>query len=284
MDKNRFQLEITTFYQKYGRELPWRTPALKLDENGWLDPYKIVLSEMMLQQTQVSRVIPKYEQFLAELPTLTALSAAPLPLVLELWSGLGYNRRAKYLHDAARELVDMPLPWQPADLAAIKGIGSNTTAAICVYAFNKPHVFIETNIRSVFIHHLQEMRRGQISTQKVEDRDLLPLVGNLLDRGNPREWYWALMDYGSHLKKIVPNPSRASAHHARQSTFAGSRRQLRGQVVRYLLAVRSTSRRKLADVFPDERLDSVVEALIQEGLLAGTSSNLSLAMSDIVLQ
>ncbi len=283
MSFSKLSRVVWEYYGSHGRELPWRMPALRPDRNGWLDPYKILVSELMLQQTQVSRVVPKYEQFMRELPTLAALSAAPLALVLELWSGLGYNRRAKYLHDAARRLVDMPLPWQAAELAALKGIGPNTAAAVCVYAFNQPHAFIETNIRSVFIHHFS----GQLAVndeQKVADHELIPKLEKALDQQNPREWYWALMDYGAYLKRTVPNPSRVSAHYSRQSTFAGSRRQLRGQLVRYLLASHSATRGQLATIFPDERLDNILDALVSEGLFVAKDATLHLNTSDIVLQ
>jgi A/G-specific adenine glycosylase len=278
-----FQQQLQQYYAKHWRELPWRTPVLELDENGWLDPYKILLSEIMLQQTQVSRVIPKYELFLRELPTLAALSAAPFPLVLQLWSGLGYNRRAKYLHDAARQLADTPLPWTPERLTAIKGIGPNTAAAICVYAFDQPHVFIETNIRSVFLHHFSEQLPVN-SEQKIHDKDLLLIIEKTLDRQKLREFYWALMDYGSHLKRIGANPSRASAHHTRQSRFAGSRRQLRGEVLRYILAVSETDETHLASIFPDERLGDVIGALLAEGLLMKRGRSGTICISGPMLQ
>jgi A/G-specific adenine glycosylase len=294
MENSVFQQQLQQYYVKHRRELPWRTPALELDENDWLDPYLILLSEMMLQQTQVSRVVPKYERFIKELPTIAALASAPLSLVLELWSGLGYNRRAKYLHDAAKTLVDMSLPWHPADLISLKGIGPNTAGAICVYAFNQPHIFIETNIRSVYLYHFSKLREEEYGSDftagldpavkdeelsPILDRELIPLINKSLDHTNPREWYWALMDYGAYLKRTRPNPSRSSAHYTRQSAFTGSQRQLRGQVVRYLLAVRSTSKAQLANEFPDERLEGVLNALVREGLFTVKGTTLSVVAS-----
>jgi len=180
--------------------------------------------------------------------------------VLAQWNGLGYNRRAKYLYDAAKILTAKPQPWSPDDLAACKGIGSNTAAAVCVYAYNQPLVFIETNIRSVFIHHFFAGRTD------VSDKELLPLVDEMLDREHPREFYWALMDYGTYLKATAGNAARASKHYAKQSTFQGSRRQVRGQVLR-LLKNDELALSKLAQLVTDERLTDVVSDLQKEGLV-----------------
>lgn len=281
MEIDRFRATIETYYER-GRDLPWRTPALQLDTNDWLDPYSILVSELMLQQTQVARVVPKYKQFLRELPTLAALSEAPLSLVLELWSGLGYNRRAKYLHDAARSLANQSLPWQPSDLTRLKGIGPNTAAAVCVYAFDQPYVFIHHFSPQVTKNSKQKNTGSDPA--KIDDKVLIPLVEAAIDRSYPRKWYWALMDYGSELKRTVPNPSRASAHHTRQSAFAGSQRQLRGQVLRYLLATPRATRQQLSLAFRDERLGMVLEALVEEGLLMRTGRVFSIATSATMLQ
>ncbi len=231
MSKHLTHSEIRAFYEvvwghyrEYGRRLPWRETA---------DPYEILVSEVMLQQTQVSRVLTKYVQFLVAFPSITALAAAPLRDVLRVWQGLGYNRRALALHRLAHIVVERQGGIIPADAGALKelpGIGHATACAICAFAFNQPVVFVETNIRAVFIHHFFPREAT------VRDRDILPLVEETLDTGNPREWYWALMDYGVTLKEWFGNPSRRSAHHVKQSPFEGSRRQLRGRILRVLAA------------------------------------------------
>lgn len=257
MEIQEFQETVWGQYRATGRALPWRLP----EADGTFDAYKILVSEVMLQQTQASRVIPKYQEFLERFPTVQALAAAPLAEVLAVWSGLGYNRRAKYLHEAAQALSTKPQPWQLEDLVACKGVGHNTAAAVVVYAYNQPLVFIETNIRTVFIHHFFQDRAD------IADKELLPFVERAQDTEHPREWYWALMDYGVHLKVTVGNASRASKHYAKQSVFAGSKRQIRGQVLR-LLKDQSRSSKQLANAISDERLESVLDDMQREGLIS----------------
>jgi A/G-specific adenine glycosylase len=247
---------IWGYYAKNGRSLPWREP----DPNGVFDPYKILVSEMMLQQTQVQRVIPKYQQFLGLFPTLQLLAAAPLSDVLVAWSGLGYNRRAQYLHLAAKKLAGLRQPWRLSDLTACKGIGLNTAAAVLVYAYNQPLVFVETNIRTVLIYYLLPNRTD------VVDKELVPLMESVLDAEHPREFYWAVMDYGSHLKATVGNASRASKHHLRQSKFNGSKRQIRGTVLRALRDGAQTYTELAAEI-KDDRLQEVLTALEHEKLV-----------------
>ena len=218
-----FRASVLGHYREHGRDLPWRRTR---------DPYEILVSEVMLQQTQVSRVLPKYDLFLARFPALSTLAAAPLSAVLTAWQGLGYNRRALALHRAAQTVMDEHrgrLPRSVSELRRLPGIGPATAAAVCVFAYGHPLVFIETNIRSAFLHHFFR----ECST--VPDTDILPLIEATLDRDNPRDWYYALMDYGAWVKKTQPNPSRRSKHHTTQTPFRGSRRQLRAQVLRLLL-------------------------------------------------
>ncbi len=214
-----FQEAVLAHYRKHGRDLPWRNTD---------DPYRILVSEVMLQQTQVSRVIEKFDLFIERFCDFDSLARAPLSEVLTVWKGLGYNRRALYLREIALIVVERyagRLPDSTDDLVKLPGIGKNSAGAIMAFAFNRPAVFIETNIRSVFIHHF--------FTGKAEVRDaqILPLVQAALDRGNPRRWYWALIDYGSMLKEETENPSRKSAHHVRQSPFKGSDREIRGAIL-----------------------------------------------------
>lgn len=218
----------------------------------------------MLQQTQVGRVIPKYSAFLKTFPTVADLAAAPLKDVLVAWSGLGYSRRAKYLQQAAQLIVseyDSQFPSEVSQLIKLPGIGTNTAGAIMAYAFNAPVLFIETNIRTVFIHHFFAEQVG------VADSSVLAKVAATLDHDQPREWYWALMDYGTFLKQTVGNTAQRSAGYVRQAQFIGSRRQIRGEVIR-LLATTPHTLAQLQAQIPDERLDLVLADLVAEKMIA----------------
>jgi A/G-specific adenine glycosylase len=219
----RFQKEIYLHYKRHRRALPWRRTH---------DPYKILVSELMLQQTQVGRVIEKYREFLRRFPDIESLARTPLRTILEQWQGLGYNRRALALKRLATICVDRYGGKVPRTIEALKflpGVGAATAGAVCAFAFDKPVVFIETNIRSVFIHFFFR-DRGE-----VKDSEILPLVEQTLDAKHPRQWYYALMDYGAMLKEQHTNPSRRSAHYTRQSPFEGSLRQIRGMILRTLV-------------------------------------------------
>lgn len=185
----------------------------------------------MLQQTQVPRVSIKFPAFLSRFPTLHDLAHASLTEVILAWQGLGYNRRAKYLLETARILQDDfhgTIPQDPQILVRLPGIGPATAASLIVFTYNIPLVFIETNIRRTFIHHFFS------EECTIHDRDIVPLLEATLDRENPREWYYALMDYGSHLGKTIPNPNAKSVHYAMQKPFRGSDRELRGNILRML--------------------------------------------------
>ena len=263
-----FQSVVWSYYREYGRhDLPWRQP----EPDGSFDPYKILVSEVMLQQTQVPRVIPKYHEFLKHFPTLTSLAAAPLSDVLRIWSGLGYNRRAKFLWECARRVEAEHggrLPETSAELVKLPGIGPNTAGAVLAYAYNQAVVFIETNIRTVFIHHFFADQRS------IDDRHILDLVAQTLP-DQPRQWYWSLMDYGTHLKQTVGNLNALSKHYTRQSRFEGSRRQTRGQVLR-LLSGRPLSLAELAAHIADPRLPGVLQDLTAEGFIAKNRTNYAL--------
>lgn len=257
MKKTNFRQLVWAHYHQHGRDLPWR----QTDPAGHYNAYNILVSEVMLQQTQVSRVSAKYQQFLAVFPSTVVLARAPLAEVLKTWQGLGYNRRALYLQQAAQRLPASSKSWSYEQLVDQTGIGPNTASAVVVYAFNQPRVFIETNIRSVYLHHFFANESG------VADQQLLPLIEQTLDYQQPRQWYWALMDYGSWLKTTQPNPGRRSKHHSRQSAFEGSNRQLRGAVLRHLLQA-PASLNQLQQHFKDERLSVVLAALSREQLIS----------------
>lgn len=252
-----FKQHIWNFYREQGRVFSWRNIH---------NPYHIVVSEIMLQQTQTYRVAPKYEAFIALFATWQALATASTHTVLCAWQGLGYNRRALALHAIAKRVVadfNGELPDDPVALVQFPGIGKATAASICAFAFNKPTIFIETNIRAVFIHFFFK------DLQTVGDDQLLPLVTQAVDQENPREWYYALMDYGVMLKKSHPNPSRKSSHYTKQSRFEGSDRQIRGAIIRALTQQeRFTLQALITDLDKDAtRVTAQVEALHKEGFI-----------------
>lgn len=257
---NVFKETVWDYYSRNGRnDLPWRQP----EADGTFDPYKIMVSEIMLQQTQVSRVIEKYQEFLKVFPDVATLAGASFADVLKVWSGLGYNRRAKFLLMSAQKVIadyNGIFPRDAKTLVTLPGIGSNTASAICVYSFNEPHAFIETNIRSVYIYHFFE---GQ---EAVHDKELLEVVTKTADKEHPREWYWALMDYGSYLKKTIGNHARSSKHYVKQSKFEGSRRQLRARVLKALLDTHLTKEELMKNT-DDNRLTGVLEDLQKEALV-----------------
>lgn len=206
------------------RELPWRN----ID-----DAYAVLVSEVMLQQTQVSRVLKHWERFMGLFPTLDALAAADTALVLEQWQGLGYNRRALALKRTAELCSEQNggmLPRTCDELVKLPGIGAATAAGVTAFAYNEPAVYIETNVRTVFLHELFP------DAESVSDKELTPYVRATCPADRPRAWYYALLDWGAHLKQITVNPSRRSAHYARQSAFEGSRRQKRAEMLRCVLS------------------------------------------------
>ncbi len=247
MKMNNFIKIVTKFYREYGRSMPWRSH---------ITPYRIVVSEIMLQQTQVHRVIHKFESWIKRFPDWQTLAQASTKEVLAEWSGLGYNRRALYLKKIAETITNSgktngALPETIEELEKLSGIGPNTAGSIVAFAYNIPHPFIETNIRSVYIHHFFseiEKVEGKKACKKIRDDQIFPLIEKSLTeaikkgyfKDNPRKWYWALMDYGSHLKKNIPNPSRKSAHHIKQKAFKGSNRELRSKILKLIMKHAST--------------------------------------------
>lgn len=220
----------------------------------------------MLQQTRVESVVGRYERFLLRFPDFERLAGAGLSEVLAEWQGLGYNRRAAALHAIAGKVMgDFSglLPDDERVLATLPGIGTATAASIAAFAFNRPSVLIETNIRRVFLHCFFPGRDA------VPDREILPIVAAACDRGNPREWYYALMDLGSEWKTRFPNPNRRSAHYRRQSPFEGSTRQARGAIVKILIAEDSLTCGELGDrlALDQNRFQSALDQLKKEGLV-----------------
>lgn len=249
MDMNPFRTLVRTEGVRLYRDLPWRRTR---------DPYEIWLSEVMLQQTQVARVETRWVEWLDRFPSVFALAEAGTAEVLAAWQGMGYNRRALALKAAAEQIAfeyDGVFPTEVRKLVALPGIGPATAQGIRAFAFDLPGVYLETNVRTVVLHHLFP------DAPSVPDKELVPIVEATCPAGldaldalddagvpagpyavpqdeddTPRSWYYAMLDYGAHLKKTVPNPSRRAKAYTRQSKFEGSRRQKRAEVVRMLLA------------------------------------------------
>lgn len=264
--KIQFQNYIWGFYRQQGRSFIWRNVD---------DPYKIVVSEIMLQQTQTHRVVQKYPLFMQAFPDFKTLANASLRDVLYMWQGLGYNRRGKYLHEIAQKVMSEYkgiLQADPVVLETFPGIGKATAASICAFAFNQPTIFIETNIRAVFIHHFFQHE------DKVGDNIIMPFVAETVDQNNPREWYYALMDYGVFLKKQLPNPSRKSKHHAKQSTFEGSDRQIRGLILKLLTQHEYLTMGDLEALIErkPERIYRALSELMQEGFIEENSQKIAI--------
>ncbi len=245
----QFKKTIWDYYHKRGRDLPWR-------EN--ITPYRIVVSEIMLQQTQASRVAKKFDSFIKKFPNWKTLADAPLQDILKEWQGLGYNRRAINLQKIAR-IVETDyrgkLPKTYEELLDFPSIGPNTAGSILAFAFNIPHPFIETNIRSVFIHFF--FNKTKI---KIDDKKIIPLIVKTLDKENPCEWYYALMDYGAFLKANGKNPSQKSKHHVKQSKFKGSNRELRSHILKSILLKPMTESNLLLN-FPHKEKEIILKNL-----------------------
>ncbi len=262
-----FQAHVYRYFSLHGRSLPWRFSS---------NPWHIFVSEIMLQQTQVSRVAEKYPPFIEAFPTPQALAQSPFPQVLALWNGLGYNRRARFLHSAAQQIHTLhhdSVPSATSDLMALSGIGAATAAAIRAYAFNLPEIFIETNIRAVYIYHFFPQNDA------VDDCQLLPYLSQTLDKTAPARWYNALMDYGVLLKRTLKNPAKRSKHHSIQSTFAGSDRELRGKVIRILLQKDKQPEDELIKAITDDpaRGERIIQSLIKDKILSSEAEILFLS-------
>lgn len=268
MEIKAFRKIVWGYYAVNRRAMPWRDV---------ITPYRVFVSEIMLQQTQVARVMEKLPQFIKLFPNFKALADAPLQSVLSAWQGMGYNRRALYLKKAAETVVRDyrgRLPQSPEELEKLAGVGPATARSIAAFAWNSPEVFIETNIRAVFLHHFFAGRSS------VSDSQLLPFVENALDRENPREWYYALMDYGTMLKKANKNPSRASAHHAKQSKFEGSVRETRGKIIKALSGVRGACTEAALikhAVEPVAKVRTALAGLMRDGLVKKNGRKFAIA-------
>ena len=270
-EEREFVKIVWEYYKLEGRhEHPWRN--LPADRQGHCDAYRILVSEMMLQQTQVGRVLPKYTAFLKTFGTVQKLSKASLGDILRAWQGLGYNRRAKMLHLCAQKVVSEykgKFPKTHAELMKLPGIGHYTAGAVMAFAYNEVVPIIETNIRTAYIHHFFS------DDTDIPDTEIFTYIERTLDHKNPKDWYYALMDYGMYLKKSVGNLNNRSKHYTKQSTFKNSDRLIRGAILK-LLSEKSLSngrqgytRAQLFKKLPFEkdRIDVQLLKLTEEGLI-----------------
>ncbi|MEI8224218.1 MAG: A/G-specific adenine glycosylase [bacterium] len=259
--KEGFQNSIWAYYNTHSRsDLPWRKNTA---------PYAVWISEVMLQQTQVDRVVSFFKQWMKQFPTIKKLAQANQVELLRAWKGLGYNSRALRLKRAAEMIVRHHKGVFPKTYEAIlelPGIGPYTAGAISAFAYNQSVTMVETNIRRVYLHHFFKDQAN------IHDKELLEIISQTVDQENPREWYWALMDYGSHLGKTIPNPNKKSRHYTIQKKFKGSDREIRGKVLELLLNKKKQSIERLGiqlqEITSDsERIEKIIDQLDHEGFL-----------------
>ena len=265
-----FQNSIYNFYKKNQRQFIWRDD---------ITAYKILISEVMLQQTQTSRVIAKFEQWLKIFPDFTTLAQASNLDILTAWQGLGYNRRGLALGTIAQKVIRDHQGILPCDVQILQtfpAIGPNTAGSICAFAFNHPTIFIETNIRTVFTYHFFKEQNN------VSDKQLLPYIQATLDHNNAREWYYALMDYGVFLKKQLPAINAKSKHYAKQSQFLGSKRQVRGLLIKILTQVSIIDIQTMIEMVEFElptnqhNIEKIIQLLVDEKIIRQEGQLLSL--------
>lgn len=252
--------QVLGYYKNNGRSFPWRETT---------DPYHILVSEYMLQQTQVDRVVPKYIAFLKTFPNIEALASSARKEVLTLWSGLGYNRRAVALHDTAKTLVaehNSTVPKDRETLLTLLGVGEYTAGAVLAFAYNKPVIMVETNIRTVILHHCIQKKK------RVTDKEISALVSHLLQDAlmrsvSPKTFYSAMMDYGAHLKAQGVRTNTQSRHYTKQSKFDGSIRQARGMLLHLFINTRKGISRKSMRALPAKRINEGLKGLLKEGIV-----------------
>ncbi|MFW6231283.1 MAG: Fe-S cluster assembly protein HesB [Nanoarchaeota archaeon] len=254
-----FQEMILTWYEEHGRDLPWRKTT---------DPYSILVSETMLQQTQVDRVIPKYNKWLEVFPTTQALADAEKTDVMELWMGLGYNSRALRLQQAAAIIAKNGFPQTEKGLTALPGVGPYTARAVLAFAFNKDVPVLDTNIRRIYIHELR-------LPEGISQKELELIAQENIPKGQSRIWHNALMDYGALVltaRKTGIKPLK------KQSRFRGSTRETRAKILRYLLKEKKESYASLKMAFPHEKFDAILEKMEKEELIIDEKGSILLKL------
>ena len=247
-----FQTKILEWYKVNKRDFPWRKTT---------DPYLILVSEIMLQQTQAIRVVAYYEKFIKRFPTINELAIAKNPEVLKIWSGLGFNNRAIRLKEIAKTIVTDfrgNFPQQQDDLIELKGIGSYTAAAIMAFAFNKKAAVIDTNIRRVLIHELH-------LNQNISPKRISEIALSVIPKGKSRIWHNALMDYGALAASAKQTKIKSKS---KQSPFKGSEREVRGKILKLLLEQSKLSRTEIAEIIPHPKLEDIILKMKVDRLLS----------------
>jgi A/G-specific adenine glycosylase len=267
-----FRGRLLRWYGRHGRDLPWRRTT---------DPYRILVSEVMLQQTQVTRVLPAYERFLRRFPSLRALGRASLGAVLVEWSGLGYPRRARDLHRVAR-ITRGRLPRDVAALDALPGIGAYTAGAVACFGSGEPVAFADTNVRRV----LGRVLLGRTASE----REAIGIDEAILPRADAARWHHALMDLGATVcVSRAPRCDRcpvqglcvakgvdAAPATRRQAAFATSDRRVRGAIMKLMTTEGSVALRTLRRSIRDDRVPYLAAQLAAEGLLVMARGRISL--------
>ena len=282
----KFQQLVWDFYQKNRRAFPWRETT---------DPYKILVSEIMLQQTQADRVVAFYENWIKRFPDFKTLAHAKFSDIYPYWQGLGYNRRALNLQKTAQKVTNEfggKLPQEITKLESLPGIGPYTARAVSIFSFNTPIFCIETNIRRVFIHHFFSTKKksrinadknADLRGYKISDAEILKIAELAFDQQNSREWHWALMDYGAHLRATLSlskggNPNRRAKNYTVQSKFEGSARQIRGAILKQLLAENMTATELVKIIGKDaKKTKEILKNLQNENLIKQDKNKYSLS-------
>lgn len=262
---------LLAWYRTSARDLPWRRTT---------DPYRVLVSEVMLQQTQAVRVVAHYERFLAAFPTVDALAAASLAEVLDAWSGLGYHRRAAHLREAARRIVAEGWPTTAADLWSLPGIGPYTAAAVASFAFGEQVAAVDTNVRRVLSRWLGRPLLGLELADAAE----------AAVEGDAAAWNQAVMELGA--MRCRPRAPRCTgcpvaswcadptvyAPPPRQSPFGGSHREVRSAVLRALGRDWATVDEVAAATGRDRRqIEGALASLVQDGLTVRDAERARLA-------
>ena len=252
----QLQHKILSHYAQNKRDLPWRRRT---------DPYHILVSEIMLQQTQVSRVIPLYENFIKQFPTLQNLAKADKRPLLQAWQGLGYNSRALRLQKLAQQVTT--IPKTRSELLELPGIGPYTSTSILAFAFNAPVPVVDTNIRRILIHELN-------LPEDLSQEALEFVAAQCIPENRSAEWHNALMDYGS---QILTAKATGIKPLSQQSKFQGSTRQVRGQIIRELTQKQHVHKETIQKQYPHPEFNAILQKLKHEGIITTTNNTIKLA-------
>lgn len=261
-----FQHKIFSWWTTHKRDLPWRHTR---------DPYKIMVSEVMLQQTQVLRVIAKYREFIEVFPTVFDLAKASPAQVLRVWKGMGYNRRALYLQKAAKAIVEIYhgiFPENERELVKLPGLGTYTARALLVFAYGQDVPLVDTNIRQIIIHFF-------FNDQPQKESVIGDVAGQLVSKGKSWEWHQALMDYGALRLARARSGSLTKVSRKTSIPFKDSNRFYRGRIIDRLREG-DIQERKLESEFkkkyrkPNDFLKAILQGLEADGLISRSKTGI----------